>query len=108
MIIPEFLVEDFERDGFVIGPEVLLVYEVGTHQPPNRVHGQLVFPPEYAEQFMPGELLWIFPKSDAQGKAAQREDMAKLLQVNKRFVIEIGSAIPAAGTHQEERSEENE
>lgn len=89
--IPEFFFEMMHENGMsVIAENVVVVYEQGQGGDIVTKIGTLVKPNELQEEMMPG-MLWLLPRNTRDGGKAQSENLVQMLQINRRFLIEIGS-----------------
>lgn len=109
MTIPAFLSAELAVDGsFDVGPVVTVLYEQGSGGAQQLVTGTVLYPkPEKSEDILfPGDLLYIFPGKDRNGNAVQSETRARMLQINKKYIIEIASDILSAEYDEEEDPDE--
>lgn len=84
--VPDFFYEMMRESGMeIIAENVAVMYEQGEAGDVVTEIGTLVKPNEAQEEMMPG-MLWLMPKSK------QESGIARMSQINRRFVIEIGSA----------------
>lgn len=84
--VPDFFYEMMRETGMeVIAENVVVVYEQGNAGDIVTEVGTLVKPNETQEEMIPG-MLWLMPSKK------QEPGVARMLQINRRFLIEIGSA----------------
>lgn len=84
--VPDFFYEMMRESGMeVIAENVVVVYEQGNAGDIITEIGTLVKPNETQEEMIPG-MLWLMPSKK------QEPGIARMLQINRRFLIEIGSA----------------
>ena len=84
--VPDFFYDMMHENGMeVIAENVAVVYEQGNAGDIVTEVGTLVKPNALQEEMMPG-MLWLMPKNK------QGPDLARMVQINRRFLIEIGSA----------------
>ena len=92
-IIPEFFQNTMRGvDMIVLAEQAVIVYEQGTGGPVISVTGALIRPNETQIQEV-GDMLWVLPTRDEKGRRVQSAEQAKLIQINRRYVIEIGSVV---------------
>ncbi|QRE00954.1 hypothetical protein [Nocardia phage NC1] len=84
--VPQFFWDMMDEAGMqVIAENVVVVYEQGQGGDIVTEIGTLVKPNETQEAMTPG-MLWLMPKDK------QTDEMVRMIQINRRFLIEIGSA----------------
>lgn len=91
--IPEFFWDALVGlDVSAIAESVAISYEQGTGGEITTVIGTVIEPLPRVTRIFP-DCIWILPHRDQHGKQVQQEDRASILQINRRFIVEMGTVI---------------